>query len=190
MSIILTLARYLVFAAFSMAVLAAFGSWLVRTRRVSPSGATGRLLRHATDPVIRPVETRLVKLGANPVLAGWWLVVVVAIVGVVGLSLLGWGLQTAAVLGAALAGGPRALFVVAVGLVYGVLVIALVVRVVGSWLGAFRYSRLMRPAYWLTDWIVNPIHRLLPPAGMFDLSPLAAWFVLWVLRQVLLGVVT
>ena len=186
---ILTLARYIVFAAFSVAVLAALGSWLVRTRRVSPSGPTGQLLRRATDRLIRPVETRLVKMGANPVLAGWWLVVVVAIVGVVGLSLLGWVLQTVALLEAALADGPRALFVVTVGLVYNVLVIALIVRVVGSWLGAFRYSRLMRPAYWLTDWIVNPIHRLLPQTGMFDLSPLVAWFVLWALRQVLLSIV-
>jgi len=173
-----------------VAVLTALGSWLVRTRRVSPFGATGQLLRRATDPLIRPVETRLVGLGANPVLAGWWLVVMVAIVGVVGLSLVGWLLQTGALIGAALAGGPRALFAVTVGLVYNVLVIALLVRVVGSWLGVFRYSRLMRPAYWLTDWLVNPIRRVLPPAGVFDLSPLAAWFVLWVLRQVLLTVVT
>lgn len=189
MSHILTLARYTVFAVFSVAVLAGVGSWLVRTRRVSPFGFAGRLLRQTTEPLIRPVETRLVKMGASPVHAGWWLVVMVAIVGVVGLSLLGWLLQTAGLLAAALGGGPRALFAVAVGLAYNVLVLALVVRVVGSWLGVFRYSRWMRPAYWLTDWIVNPIRRVLPPVGMVDLSPLAAWFVLWALRQVLLSIV-
>jgi len=62
------------------------------------------------------------------------------------------------------------------------------VRVIGSWFGAFRYSRWMRPAYALTDWLVEPLRRILPPFGMMDVSPLAAWFVLWVLRQLLLSV--
>src|SRR5205809_755860 len=80
------LARYAVFAAFSLSVLVAFASWLVRARRVSPFGALGRMLRAMSEPVIRPVEARLVRLGGNPVNAGWWLVVVVAVAGVVLLS--------------------------------------------------------------------------------------------------------
>lgn len=186
---LLTLARYAVFAAWSVAVLAAVGSWLVRTRRVSSFSIAGRALRRATDPLVRPVETRLVRLGGNPVHAGWWLVVGVAVVGVVGLSVLGWLVRTVDTLFAAATGGPRALFVFAVHLAYNVLVIALLVRVLGSWFGMFRYARWMRPAYWLTDWIVNPIRRILPPLGMVDLSPLAAWLLLWVLRQLLLSIV-
>src|SRR3989442_8758143 len=50
--------RYVVFAAFAASVLVALASWLVRTRRVSPFGALGRALRTASDPLIRPVETR------------------------------------------------------------------------------------------------------------------------------------
>src|SRR5256885_8442398 len=69
--------RYLVFAAFAASVLVALASWLVRTRRVSPFGALGRALRTASDPLIRPIETRLVRAGGNPVHAGWWLAVAV-----------------------------------------------------------------------------------------------------------------
>ena len=47
----------------------------------------------------------------------------------------------------------------------------------------------MRPAYALTDWLVGPISRVLPPMGMLDWSPLAAWLVLWLLRQFLLSVI-
>src|SRR5207249_4048908 len=139
-----TILRVLVFAAFCLAALVALAGWLVRTRRVSPFGGVGRTLRSVTDSVLRPVETRLVRLGGNPVHAGWWLVVLVAVAG------------------------------------------ALLLRVVASWLGWFRYSRWIRPAYALTDWLVEPIRRLLPPAGAIDFSPLVAWLVLWVLRQVLL----
>ena len=51
-----------------------------------------------------------------------------------------------------------------------------------------RYSRWLRPAYWLTDWVVEPLRRVLPPFGMFDLSPLAAIFVLWILRAVIFAI--
>src|SRR2546422_11184796 len=73
-----TILRILVFATFCLAALVALAGWLVRTRRVSPFGGLGRTLRSVTDPVLRPVERRLVRLGGNPVHAGWWLVVVVA----------------------------------------------------------------------------------------------------------------
>src|SRR2546422_178702 len=65
-----TILRVLVFAAFCLAALVALAGWLVRTRRVSPFGGVGRTLRSVTDPVLRPVETRLVRLGGNPVHAG------------------------------------------------------------------------------------------------------------------------
>src|SRR3989442_7708966 len=80
--------RYVVFAAFAASVLVALASWLVRTRRISPFGALGRTFRTASDPLIRPIETRLVRAGGKPVHAGWWLVVSVVAGGVLVLSVL------------------------------------------------------------------------------------------------------
>jgi len=183
------LARYAVFGIFALSAAIALASWLVRARHVSPFGALGRMLRAVSDPVIRPVEGRLVRLGGNPVNAGWWLVVVVAIGGVVLLSLMDWIVGTFYGLSRAAGGGPRAMLAFLIGAVYSVLFAALLLRVVGSWFGAFRYSRWMRPAYALTDWLVEPIRRVLPPMGAVDWSPLVAWLALWVLKQVLLSVV-
>jgi YggT family protein len=45
----------------------------------------------------------------------------------------------------------------------------------------------MRPVYALTDWLVEPIRRVVPPLGMFDLSPFVALIVLWGLRYILLA---
>jgi YggT family protein len=45
----------------------------------------------------------------------------------------------------------------------------------------------VRPAYILTDWIVAPIRRVVPPLGAVDLSPLVAMMVLSILRQILLS---
>jgi uncharacterized protein YggT (Ycf19 family) len=183
------LVRYAVFGVFALSVIVASASWLVRTRRVSPFGALGRALRGMSDPLIRPVEARLVRRGGNPVNAGWWLVVAVAVVGVVFLSLLDWAVGTFRGVSWTLASGPRATLAYAIVTIYNIVWVALMVRVIASWLGYFRYSRWLRPAYFLTDWIVEPIQRRLQPMGRVDWSPLVAWLALWVLKQVLLAVV-
>ena len=180
--------RYLVFAAFAASVLVALASWLVRTRRISPFGALGRALRTASDPLIRPVETRLVRAGGNPVHAGWWLVVAVAAAGVLLITLWNWLVDTAYAVTGAFAAGPRAAIALTVVVAYRIIVAALVVRVLAGWFGYFRYARWVRPAYALTDWLVEPIRRVLPPAGGLDWSPLAAWLVLVVLKWVLLSI--
>src|SRR5216110_568001 len=78
--------RYTVLGLVVLAAVVALGSWLVRTRRVSPFGVFGRALRGITDPVVKPVERRLVRMGGNPAHAGGWLVVVIAVAGIVFLS--------------------------------------------------------------------------------------------------------
>jgi YggT family protein len=183
----LAVARYAVVGIFALSVLVAIGSWLVRTRRVSPFSALGRSLRSMTDAIVRPVEKRLVRMGGNPVHAGWWLVVVVAAGGVIFISLLGWGLNAFQGVAWAAASGPRATLALVVELAYNVVFYAVIVRILASWLGFFRYNRWMRPIYALTDWLIEPMRRIVPPVGMFDLSPLVALLVLWLLRYVLLA---
>ena len=185
----LTVARITVLALFGIATLAAVASWLVRTRRVSPFSPLGKVLRRGSDPVLRPVEPTVVRLGGNPVNAGWWLIVFVALGGIVALTTIEW--LVTAVWGtlSAVEKGPLAVVVLLVRGTYTVLVFALLARVVASWFGRGRYTRWLRPAYTLTDWIVEPIRRFLPPLGMFDVSPLVAWFALWLLRGFVLKMI-
>lgn len=180
-----TVLRYVVFGFVVLAALAALGSWLVRTRRVSPFGVLGRTLRSTTDPILRPLERRLVRMGGNPAHAGAWLIVVTAIAGIVLLSLIGWLLTTFQIAHLAASRGPRETVSLIIDIVYRILTFALVVRVIAAWFGLFRYSRWIRPAYILTDWIVEPIRRVVPPLGSMDVSPIVAWFALMLLRQIL-----
>lgn len=168
-----------------VAALAALGSWLVRTRRVSPFGVPGRTLRALTDPIMKPVERRLVRMGGNPVHAGGWLIVLTAVAGIVLLSLVGWVAGTFYSAHSAASRGPAATFGLITDLAYKLLFAALLVRVIAAWFGMFRYSKWIRPAYILTDWIVEPIRRIVPPLGGFDLSPLIAMFALSLLRQII-----
>lgn len=42
-------------------------------------------------------------------------------------------------------------------------------------------------AHQSTDWYLGIFRRFIPPIGMFDLSPIAALLVLYVLRNLVLG---
>jgi YggT family protein len=44
----------------------------------------------------------------------------------------------------------------------------------------------MRPVVLLTNWIIVPLRRVLPPLGPFDLSPLVAYFLLGFLESLVM----
>jgi YggT family protein len=185
--LVLTYARYAVFGAVVLAGLAAVASWLVRERHVSPFGALGRFLRKSSDLLIDPVEHRLHRMGGNPQHAGWWLVVGVAVIGLVLLALVGWLLNQWLTVSVVSRSGTWTIVRYVVYSACSLLIAAIFVRVIASWFGAFRYNRWIRPAYVLTDWLVEPIRRALPQTGVFDLSPLLALVAVWILRALLLG---
>lgn len=188
--VILGVVRGLVFAAFLFCALVAVGSWAVRTRRINPFGTVGQATRKLTDRVLSPIEGWLLQRGANPQNAGWWLLGAGIIGGILVVTLAEWVLVQAARMASAGAAGPRG--VLRLGIYYAGLLVttALIVRVVGSWFGKDRFTRWMRPAYLLTDWIVEPLRRIVPPIGMFDISALVAYLVLqWVILPLLIRIV-
>jgi len=109
-------------------------------------------------------------------------------VGLVVLALSRWVMGLARDVNFAAHGGARGVYVLIVVWGYYLLVGALIVRIVGSWFGMFQYNRWIRPAYLLTDWLVRPIRKILPPFSGWDWSPLASWLLLWIAKQALLSV--
>ena len=98
-----------------------------------------------------------------------------------------WLLDTVVALDAMRGAGSGAWLRLVISAFFSLLMTAVLIRVVGSWLGAGRYNRWMRPFYRATDWIIEPIRRRLPPFGPVDLSPVAAYLLLLLLRQAILG---
>ena len=178
--------RYAVFGLVVVTALVALGSWLLRSRRISPFSALGRMLRSLTEPVIRPVERRIVRMGGNPTYAGGWLIILTAIAGIIVVSLAGWVDATYETARAAASGGPAQTARLIIELAYRILFYALLVRVIAAWFGMHRYSRWIRPAYILTDWLVEPLRRVVPAVSGWDLSPIVAVLILLALRSLLL----
>ena len=73
---------------------------------------------------------------------------------------------------------------------FTVLMVALFVRVIASWFGISPYRPWMRPVMALTDWLIDPIRRILPPVGMIDFSPMVAWLVLSLVRGFVLSLMS
>jgi YggT family protein len=158
--------------------------WLVRTRRISPFGATARFFRRAVDPLLEPVERRVVRAGGMPSAAPWW-ALVAAVAGGILLILLLKAARDIVAEAMAASHSARALYYLLVAWTLGILRLALVVRVIASWLRISPYVRWMRWCTFLTEWMLRPLRRVLPPVGMIDISPLVALLILWAAEGVL-----
>jgi len=180
-------ARTLVVVGLVYASAVALTHWAVRSRRITPFGAWPRFMRRASDPVLLPLERRIVRSGGSPQDAPLWLLGIVVAGGLLGLTLVHWLAGFVVTLGYLAESGPRVWARFLVSTLFSVLIIALFVRVIASWFGVSPYRPWMRLAMALTDWLIQPIRRILPPVGMLDFSPLVAWLVLSLVRGFVLS---
>ena len=71
--------------------------------------------------------------------------------------------------------------------IFNIIMLAILARVLLTWFPATRYSSLYRIIYELTEPILSPLRRVIPPIGMVDLSPLVAIILLEVLARFISG---
>lgn len=178
---ILDLIRYGVFGVFVLATSVSVGSWAIRTRRISPFSRTAKLIRRTTDPVLTPIENWIHRRGGNPQHAEAWLFGGAVVGGIVVISAASFVATTMRGVLAIAGSGQwydliRAVVVLAGRVVSG----ALLVRVIGSWIGWHRHTPYLRPIFFLTDWIVEPLRRYIPPLGMIDVTPFVAFLIIQV----------
>lgn len=166
------------------AVLAAL-DWAVRTRRINAFGPLARFTRATVDPLVAPVERRLVRAGGTPASAPWWALLVLVVAGALIIGALGFVRDQFAAIQHASSRGPRGFVRLVVGWAFAVLQIAIFVRVILSWVGG-TYSRIGRLAVHLTEWLIAPLRRALPTVGAFDISPLVALIGLMILQGIVM----
>ena len=179
--------RIIVVLALVYASLVALTHWAIKNRRINPFGVWPRLVRRLSDPVLLRLERRIIRAGGNPQDAPWWLVGLVLGGGLLLLTLTHWLIGMAGSMGTLASGGPRMWLRALVSAAFTILMAAILIRVIASWLGIGPYRRWMRLIMALTSWLIDPIRRILPPLGMFDFSPMVAWLVLYVVRGFVLG---
>ena len=75
-----------------------------------------------------------------------------------------------------------------VNLAFEVMMWLVVIRCILSFIRHNPYQPIIRFIYDITEPIMEPFRRLLPPAGGIDFSPIIVWMVLMLLRNLVLGI--
>lgn len=169
-----------------LALLAAV-DWMVRTRRLNPFGKVARFFRQRIDPLFATVERRVVRAGGLPAAAPWWALATVVLAGILVISLLGFlrG-QVLAVAGAATLGA-TGFIALLISWTFGILRLALIVRVVSSWIRVSPYSKWIRWSFVLTEPMLRPLRSIIPTIGMIDITPIVAFFALGLIEALLIS---
>lgn len=155
---------------------------------LNPFGAAARHIRRLSDPLIMPVRGTLRGFGIDPKYA--------PLVTILVSILLGWFvLQLVASVANTIAGvllsSQRGALVPAVGYVlYGALAfysLLIFIRIIFAWVMVSYSNRLMRILVNVTEPLLGPLRRMVPPVGRFDISPLVAFIILWIFQAAIGG---
>jgi YggT family protein len=162
-------------------------AWAVRARKVSPFGPMARFVRRAVEPLLTPIDRRMARHGIIGTNVPWWALLFVLLACAALIFAIGFVRDALLTMYLAANSGPRGLVVLAIRAIFGTLQLALLVRVVTSWIGG-TYSAIGRLALRLTEWFLSPLRSALPAMGGIDISPLIAWLALSLIQSALLRV--
>lgn len=155
---------------------------------LNPFGWTSLTIRRLTDSFIGPVRRALMGFGVDPKYAP--LVTLLLAV------LLGWfSLQLVSSIANTLAGilfslGKHALVPIIGYVLYGLLSfysLLIFIRIICSWVMVSYANRAMRFLVNATEPMLEPLRRIVPRVGAFDISPIVAFIIVWLLQAAIAG---
>lgn len=76
-----------------------------------------------------------------------------------------------------------------VDLIFRALDLALLLRVVFSWINANPYNAVVRLVYGITEPFLAPLRRLIPPIGGLDFTPVVALLILDLLQRLVVALI-
>lgn len=155
---------------------------------VNPFTWHARNIRRVTDPVIAPARRMLMAFRLDPAVAPFIVVVLLIVVLVLIVQLAGNLLNTIAgvlyVVANRRAGAPMAIVGYLLFGFLGLYTVAIFARIIFSWIGAGYGNRLARFLIQITEPLMAPLRRWVPMVGMFDISPIVAFLILWICQSV------
>jgi YggT family protein len=178
--------RFIVLIAAGVFAVFCLVDWMVRTRRVNAFGGIARFTRSKIDPILEPVERKVVRAGGSPASAPLWALAAVVVGGILLISVLDFLRAEVLTIAFGIQSGPRGIFKVLVAWTFDFLRIALLVRVVSSWLPISPYSPWIRWAHAVSEPILRPLRQIIPTMGPIDITPIIAYFVIGLLQGAVL----
>jgi YggT family protein len=150
--------------------------------KINPFGWFSYQIRRITDPMVGPLSQSLPMPNAMSIAP--LIVVLIALLGAYFLQSMVEELLSSLriLLGGVVAGEPLRILG---GLLYGavsVLLLLIIIRIVSSWVPFIRENRFMWTVFSLTEPIMAPFRQMIPPIGMFDLSPIILIFLMNIVK--------
>jgi YggT family protein len=155
---------------------------------LNPFGWLARTTRRLADPITVPVAKSMARMGINPKYSP---LVTILITILLGWFVLQLARSIANSLGGMLFGIQQGAPTLVIGhILYGLLSVyglLIFMRIVFSW-GMVSYrNRVMRFLVDTTEPLLGPLRRIIPPLGMIDISPLVAFFIVWLFQSAIAG---
>jgi YggT family protein len=150
---------------------------------LNPFGWASRTVRRLTDWLVFPVRGGLRDVGADPKFAPLVVILIAILLG----FFLAWLAETifVTVIGVIESTQRGAIITLFGYIIYGLLSLYLLLismRIVFGWARLSYRNRLMRFLVDTTEPLLGPLRRMIPPLGMFDISPLVAGLIIWLFR--------
>lgn len=154
----------------------------------NPFNWISRTSRRLSDPFIMPVRGGLMRATVDPKFAPLVVILITILLGWLFLALCG---EVAGTLGGLILSVKRGDAVSGLGFIlYGAISIYMLlifIRIIFSW-GMLTYrNRVMRFLIDVTEPLLGPLRRIIPPLGMMDISPIFAFIILWLLKMAVQG---
>ena len=154
---------------------------------INPFSWLAVTLRRSTEPVLRPVRAMLMGFRLDPKVAPFIAVILIIVAGYMVILVAGSVLNTIAGVMLALTsrqlGAPVAIAGYFLFGFLGLYTLAIFIRIIFSFVAVSYGNPLMRFLYRTTEPLLGPLRRMVPPVGMFDISPIVAFIILWVCQQ-------
>jgi len=76
-----------------------------------------------------------------------------------------------------------------ISILFNILSVAILARVVLSWFNVNPFHPVISVLDQVTEPILSPLRRVIPPIGMIDITPIVALFLLQILERILLALI-
>lgn len=161
---------------------------IVNYSDMNPFNRSAITIRQFSDPLVNPVRRILISYGLDQKLAPFVTILIAILIGWLLLELASSMVFTArGVLTSLQRGALRPL----IGyLLFGVLAVysmLIVARIILGW-GMSYGNRIMRFLVRVTEPVLGPFRRIIPPLGMFDISPIIVLLILQLFQRAIAGV--
>lgn len=158
---------------------------------VNPFSWLAVTLRRSTEPVLRPVRAMLLGFRLDPKVAPFIVVIMIIVAGYLLIQVAGSVLNTIAGIIFAVSsrqlGAPIAIVGYVLFGLLGLYTLAIFIRIIFSFVAVSYGNPLMRLLHRITEPLLGPLRRMVPALGMFDVSPIVAFIILWLCQAAVAG---